>query len=126
MVDPRDHIYIAENTDNLIIVYREADKPETAQAIRFFDYVNELANGREFHMVLNLSHASPPSSSVRHEFKKGFKGLDKFVKSYSIYFGKNFLLKITAKFVGSSIGLENYKTYDSIEKAIEYIEKNEK
>lgn len=123
MIDPKDYIYIADSS-KLIIVYREAEKPETAQAIRFFDYVNELANGKRFHMVLDLSQASPPSAAVRQEFKKGFGGLDKFVKSYSIFFGKNFLLKITAKFVGSSIGLQNYKTYGSVEKAIQFIEEN--
>ena len=124
MADPKEHIYIADS-DKLIIVYREADKPNTDQVISFFDYVNELADGREFHMIINLSKASPPSSAVRHEFKKGFKNLDKFVKTYSIFFGKNFLLKITAKFVGSSIGLENYKTYNSIQEAIDYINTNE-
>jgi hypothetical protein len=123
MVDPKDHIYIADS-QKLIIVYREADKPNTEQVISFFDYVNELAQGREFDMILNLSKASPPSSAVRHEFKKGFKGLDRFVKSYTIFFGKNFLLKITAKFVGSSIGLENYSSCNSIEQAIEDLSKN--
>ncbi len=123
MVDPKDHIYIADS-EKLIIVYREADKPNTEQVISFFDYVNELAQGREFDMILNLSKASPPSSAVRHEFKKGFKGLDRFVKSYTIFFGKNFLLKITAKFVGSSIGLENYSSCNSIEQAIEDLSKN--
>jgi hypothetical protein len=123
MVDPKEHIYIADS-ENLIIVYREADHPETAQVIKFFDYVSELAEGRKFHMILNLSQASPPSSSVRHEFKKGFTNLKPRVKSFSIFFGKNFLLKITAKFVGSSIGLENYRACKSIEEGIDFINKN--
>ena len=125
MADPKEHIYVADS-EQLIIVYREADKPNTDQVISFFDYVNELADGREFHMILNLSKASPPSSAVRHEFKKGFKDLSKYVKSFSIYFGKNFLLKITAKFVGASIGLENYRSVNSIEEAIDYINSNGK
>jgi len=123
MADPKEHIYIADS-EKLIIVYREADQPNTAQVIDFFDYVHELAQGRKSHMILNISKASPPSSAVRHEFKKGFKGLNQFVDSFNIFFGKNFLLKITAKFVGSSIGLENYRTCKSIEEAIAHIEQN--
>lgn len=123
MANPKEHIYIAD-AEQLIIVYREADNPNTGQVISFFDYVHELANGRKFDMILNLSKASPPSSAVRHEFKKGFKGLKPYVNSFQIYFGKNFLLKITAKFVGSSIGLEKYRTCKSIDEAIEYASNN--
>ena len=123
MVDPKEHIYIAD-AEQLIIVYREADNPNTAQVISFFDYVHELANGRKFDMILNLSKASPPSSSVRYEFKKGFKGLKPYVNSFQIYFGKNIILKITAKFVGASIGLENYRGCKSIDEGIEYVSRN--
>lgn len=123
MVDPKEHIYKVDS-DKRIIVYREADRPETAQVIAFFAYVNELAKGESFHMILDLSKASPPSSAVRHEFKKGFKDLDHLVDSFQIFFGSNFLLKITAKFVGSSIGLENYKSCKSVDEAINSIINN--
>ncbi len=123
MIDPKEYIYKVDS-DKLIIVYREADHPETGQVIKFFDYVTELSQGKRFHMILNLSKASPPSSAVRHEFKKGFSNLKPHVESFSIFFGKNFLLKITAKFVGASIGLENYRTAKSIDEAIEFINNN--
>lgn len=123
MVDPKEYIYIAE-ADKLIIVYREADKPKTDQVVNFFDYLDELADKRKFHMIIDLSRASAPSAAVRHEFKKRFKALEDRVESYSIFFGKNFLLKITAKFVGASIGLENFKTRSSIQNAIEHIANN--
>lgn len=117
MVDPKEHIYMVEGNEK-IIVYREADNPNTKQVVNFFSYVQELAGGEQFHMILNLSKAKPPSSEVRHEFKKGFSQLRPFVKSFSIYFGRNFLLKITAKFVGASIGLEDYISINSIEERI--------
>lgn len=123
MENPKEYIYQVES-DVRTIVYREAKKPETEQVVNFFDYLDELVDGRNFHLVIDLSQATPPSAAVRHEFKTRFNALDKYVESYSIFFGKNFLLKISAKFVGASIGLENYKTYKSVDAAIEFIRAN--
>lgn len=75
-------------------------------------------------MIIDLSDTKPPSAELRATLKSRFEKLNDKIKSYHVYIGSNILLKIAVQFVGASIGLRNFKTHNSIEKALNYI--NEK
>ena len=88
-----------------------------SQVNLFFDYLDNLNQGRKFHIIIDLSETKPPSADVRSELRGRFKLLSTSVLSYKVYVGKNVLLKIAVKFVGASIGLENFTVHSSVESA---------
>lgn len=117
-----DHIYILETTPEYsIVVYTEAKKTSVDQINEYFDYLMEITEGMKFHYIIDISDTSPPSTKVRHEIKKRYLGVSNRILSSSVITGPNFMLKIAMKFVGASMGLTDYKTYNSIEKAKESI-----
>ena len=120
MSKPSRDIYLIKS-NKLIVFYKEAKDPERNQVNTYFDYVEELVDGKKFHLIIDLSECNAPSAEVRHELRKRFKAIESLAESYSIYIGKNILLRIAVKFIGASLGLKNFKKYNSINKAIKHV-----
>ena len=117
-MDLSNNIYIvSESPDKLIIVFREPKNTNKDQINEYFDYLTQLSNNKKFHLIIDLSQTKPPSSEVRATLKQRFQILESNILSYQVYVGNNLLLKIAVKFVGASIGLQNFKLVNSIEEA---------
>ncbi|PHS10052.1 MAG: hypothetical protein COA88_03210 [Kordia sp.] len=117
------NIRLLESTTTYpIVLYIEAKKNSIAQITEYFRYVDKLIDGHKFHYIIDLSDTNPPSTEVRILLKKKLQDLDSKIVSYSVIIGSNYLLKIALKFVGSSVGLINFKTYKSVEDAVKFIE----
>jgi len=110
------------NADIPVVLYKEAKKNSIAQITEYFSYLNKLIVNRKFHYIIDLSDTNPPNTETRILLKKKLQELDPLIASYSIIIGRNFLLKIALKFVGSSIGLIKFNTYKSVEDAVKSIE----
>ena len=114
-----EHIHVLEETsDLLVIVYKEARVTNPSQVNDFFDYLTKLSSNRKFHIIIDLSNTNPPSAEVRSHLRNRLKLLDDTILSYKVYVGSNVILKIAARFVGASIGLENFTISNSIDSAI--------
>ena len=117
----KDFYFLEEIDGLLVIVYKEVENTTVNQIHEYFDYLTKFSDGKKFHLIIDLSRAKPPSAEVRAALKLRFKLLEEKVVSYHVFVGVNILLKIAVKFVGASIGLENFKLCNSIEQAHERI-----
>ena len=104
-----------------IILYREAKEPNRKQINNYFDFLTELIMDKQFHIIIDLTEAKPPNADVRNAVKNRFLQLEDYILSYQVYVGSNFLLKIAVKFIGSSMGINNFKLVSTIEEAIDNI-----
>ncbi len=117
-----DHIYTYDSSPNhLIIIYTEALKTSVNQINEYFDRVTELSEGRNFHMVADISNTNLPNAEVREAIKHRFKKINDQIISHHTYIGKNPLLRIALKFVSHAIGLPKTKPVASMEEAFKKI-----
>jgi len=124
MTNTETNIYKATSVlKNLVIVYQEAKKTSTPQIEEYFEYLVTIVKNEQFHYIIDLSNTNPPTAEVRNCVKEKLKAFDNQILSYSVIIGHNFLLKIALKFVGASLGLKDFKTYNSITSAIKYLER---
>ena len=123
----KDHIYIYRNhsTSLLIVIYKEARVITPTQINAFMDYLEELVEDKEFYIIIDLSNAKPPNAECRATLRERFSEVHNRVRAYHFHVGNNFLLKISIKFVGASLGVYEYKTHRSIESAVRAIEEEE-
>ena len=112
-----DIFFLPTKNQERIIVYIEAEIQSKEQINIYFDYLENLANKQPFHYIIDLSNAGFPSTEVRNQVKLRLKLLLHLTLSYSVYVGKNILMKVAIKFVGASIGLNKFKVFNSIEDA---------
>lgn len=118
-----DHIYIHEPIDkHLILVYIEAPKTSVNQINEYFDRIDELTDGRLFHMVADLSNTNLPDPGVREAIKSRFLLIENQIISHQSYIGKNPLMRIALKFVSSAIGLTDTRSAKSLDHAFKRIQ----
>lgn len=125
-MNPKDyiHIYDTEASSYKTIVYKEAPITSVNQIDDFFDYLEELSANQNFHIIIDLSDTNLPSAEVRSTLKNRFEKLNNKIMSYHVYIGPNFLLKIAVRYVGASLGLRDFKVHNSIENALDYINRS--
>ena len=117
-----DHVYIHKSTsDHLIIVHTEALQTSVNQIDEYFDRVIELSDGRNFHMVADISDTNLPNPEVREAIKLRFSQINDQIISHHTFIGKNRLLRIALKFVSHAVGLPKTKPVSSIEEAFKKI-----
>lgn len=117
-----DHIYFHESSDKyLILVYTEASKTSVNQINDYFDCIEKISDGRQFHMVADLSDTNLPNPGVREAIKNRFVSINKQIISHQTYIGNNPLLRIALKFVSSAVGLPNTRPVKSMEHAFKRI-----
>ena len=123
----KDHIYVYKNhsASSMIVIYKEARVIAPTQIHQFMDYLEELVEDNDFYIIIDLSNAKPPNAECRATLKERFSEVQNRVRAYHFHVGNNFLLKISIRFVGASLGVYEYKTHHSIKSAVRAIEEEE-
>lgn len=123
----KDHIYVYKNhsASSMIVIYKEARVITPTQIHAFMDYLEELVEDKDFFIIIDLSDAKPPNAESRATLKERFSEVHNRIKAYHFHVGNNFLLKISIRFVGASLGVYEYKTHRSIESAVLAIQEEE-
>ena len=110
--------------DHPIALFKEAADPTIESIQESWKLLSNLTEGKQFHMIADLSNASPPPAYIRSEVKRQYLKVKPNILSVQTFIGKNGLLEIALKFLAASMGLKNFEMTNSIESAIERI-KNE-
>lgn len=117
-----ENIYIVDTHNEIpIILFKELDKTTPESVELHWDYITEIANGKAFYLIIDLSEATPPSAEVRFALKKRYTEIKDLVIYTNVVVGNNFLLKIVTRFVAAIIGAKNYNITSNIKLAMENI-----
>lgn len=124
-MNPSDYVKIIDwHKEVPILLVKEVPKPSVESVENNWTYMQQLTEGKQFHMISDISKAPPPSGKVRVAVKEVFQEMEPYLASSQVYVGKNFLLQIALKFISASMGMKQFNVVKSIEVAVEKI-KNE-
>lgn len=121
-MSPCENIYIVDTHNEIpIVLFKELDKTTAESVDLHWDYITEIANGKAFYLIVDLSEATPPSAEVRFALKKRYMDIMDSIIYTNVVVGKNFLLKIVVRLVAATIGAKDYNITSNIKLAIENI-----
>jgi hypothetical protein len=117
----RERVYVYRPPN--VLMYVEVPVPSAYQLKIFGERMTELSASMDhFDLLIDLTHAKPPSAEIREVLKHVFKAQQKMRRA-AVFTGRNFMLNVAARFVLGSIGLREFTVDKTLQDALRSLER---
>lgn len=104
-----------------IILLKELKQQSAQTTELLWDQAEYIANSKSFYLIVDVSISSPPSGKVRSAVIKKYENLRSLILFIYVYVGKNFLLKVTLKFIVAAYPTKDVQLIKDIQQGLDFI-----